>query len=465
MYGHDLANSRAQPAEDALNAANAGTLTKAWDGTIAGAALNGTPVVAGGCVYLLASKGASAYIRAIDADTGDQVWEATFLATGLSPLGGGGVGSVAVEGGTLFAFVNIDDAPYAVGLDAGTGAEQWRSTIDSQPGSFVNASPIVVNGMVFAGFSGNEGEMNTYGGYTIFDGLSGATLARRYTASGAEWGASVWATSAADPGSGYVYAATGNPGSAQPDTKNANSLLKIDVRGTPTSNPTFGDIVAAYRGNPDQYLDGVDDQPACEQAPLDDTSDPTTPDDPNDKLFTWSPTCAQLDLDFGASPNLFADGSGHVLVGALQKSGVYHTAYADTMARAWTAPIGAPGASFNAASTATSADAVYAIGTPPSTLFSLAPRTGRPQWASPVADGVHYQSISTAGGVVFTVDGFGFLDMWDGKTGLPLARRPIYRDTGGNAPNGNVGSSGVAIARHLVVAAVAGTYVAYRLPT
>ena len=38
--------------------------------------------------------------------------------------------------------------------------------------------------------------------------------------------------------------------------------------------------------------------------------------------------CGQLNLDFGATPNLFTDASGQPLVGDLQKAGVYHAAHA-----------------------------------------------------------------------------------------------------------------------------------------
>jgi outer membrane protein assembly factor BamB len=84
------------------------------------------------------------------------------------------------------------------------------------------------------------------------------------------------------------------------------------------------------------------------------------------------------------------------------------------------------------------------------------------QWASPIADGTHYQSTSTAGGVVFTVDNLGNLLAWDQKTGAPLLRRPIQ--TGANGTAAAVSSSGVAIAAGKVIVA-AGDYVVAYAPT
>ena len=66
------------------------------------------------------------------------------------------------------------------------------------------------------------------------------------------------------------------------------------------------------------------------------------------------PVCGQLDLDFGASANLFRASDGTELVGDLQKSGVYHVADAAIMKPAWTALVGASCEVCNAASTAVS---------------------------------------------------------------------------------------------------------------
>jgi hypothetical protein len=74
-----------------------------------------------------------------------------------------------------------------------------------------------------------------------------------------------------------------------------------------------------------------------------------------------------------------------------------------------------------------------------------------------VADGTHYQSVSTADGVVWTVDGQSNLDGFEAATGAPLVRRPLSVDAG--APVVNITSAGVAIAEHhLFVSAGGASY-------
>src|SRR5690242_2327585 len=59
VYGHDLANTRSQPAESTIGVDNAGSLAKQWvfdavDATGAGE-VDSTPIVAAGCVFITSS--------------------------------------------------------------------------------------------------------------------------------------------------------------------------------------------------------------------------------------------------------------------------------------------------------------------------------------------------------------------------------------------------------------------------
>jgi outer membrane protein assembly factor BamB len=190
-------------------------------------------------------------------------------------------------------------------------------------------------------------------------------------------------------------------------------------------------------------LQALSQTPACQV-----WANPAVPD-PLD-----GPVCGQLDLDFGAAANLFKTSAGTELVGDLQKSGVYHAANATTMKPAWTALVGASCQACNAASTAVYGGSIEGVGTPFGTMFSLARDTGARNWLSPVGDGVHYQSVSAADGVVWTVDNLANLDAFDASTGQVLAHRPLSVDAG--APVTNDTSAGVAIAEHKVFAAAGG---------
>ncbi|HEX9235046.1 MAG TPA: PQQ-binding-like beta-propeller repeat protein, partial [Actinomycetota bacterium] len=232
-------------------------------------------------------------------------------------------------------------------------------------------------------------------------------------------GGSIWATAAVDPATGYAYVGTGNPSTRREDPR-TNAILKIDLVRT---RSTFGDIVGVYKG----------------------TSN------------------LSLDLDFGASPQLFQGASGRTLVGELQKSGVYHSADAATMQGVWTTKVGPPSREDNAATAATNGRAVFVEGAPPGELEALDVQTGHVKWIEPIGDVIHYEAITVAGGVVYTVDSLGNLDGFDAGTGRPLLRWPVWLGRGGGpGPIPNASSASVSVARHTVYVSLNGAVVALR---
>jgi len=467
-YGHDLSNSRTQPDEHHIGTGNVGTVAKRWVfdavDALGGGVVDSTPVVADGCVFVMSSVTSGAQLFAVNADDGSPVWTSGPMPGGDAALGGAGVGSVAVANGRVFAFVSQPGAPYAVAFDT-AGHQLWGGgplalpntndgVVERHENAFINASPVVIpspdGDMVFAGFATEENvAQGGRGGWTIFDAATGAVLAHDHSinddemATGA-YGASLWATAAADPAGGFVYAATGNPSSAKPEARNADSLIKIDVG---RASPTFGHLVGVYHGIPESYVGALRNQPACDDAP-----------DAYKVVGSWSVTCVQLDLDFGASPNLFRNGTGPLMVGDLQKAGVYHAAYTDTMGGAWTSVMGAPAFPLNGASMASDGvGSVFGVSTPGGLMQSLSTVDGRQRWVEPAPDGLHYQSTSVANGVVYCTDDGGFLNAWDATTGLPLLRHNLALDTGEQETTAS-SSAGVAIARnHLFVAS--GTHI------
>jgi hypothetical protein len=87
-------------------------------------------------------------------------------------------------------------------------------------------------------------------------------------------------------------------------------------------------------------------------------------------------------------------------------------------------------------------------------MFSLDRSTGAAQWLTPVGDGPHYQSVSAADGVVWTVDTAANLDGFDAASGQPLVHRPLSADAG--APVTNDTSAGIAIAEHRLFVSAGG---------
>ncbi len=471
-YGHDAANTRTQPAETRMGPSAASGLSPAWtfstSSTGDGTGFDTTPVVHDGCAFI-GSSGGVAY--ALDAKTGHVVWQRKLDAP--NPGSGGViVGAAAVNGDSVVFLVNEFAAPYAIALNRSTGAVVWKSapfappltSSISQAGSYTNASPILANGFVVAGYSEPEGVPTATGGFSLINAQTGQVVKTTPTIPPAAQaqgysGGGMWSTPAYDPATNYVYWGAGNPNSKPKQYRTTDAILKIDVN---PSRPTFGQIVASYEGNVDQYtteLQKLSESPACEAS-----ANPAVPDPLDD------PACGQLDLDFGASANLFTTSDGTKVVGDLQKSGVYHVANAKTMVPVWTALVGASCQPCNAASTAFDGRAVEGVATPGGTMFSLDRSTGAANWLSPIGDGVHYQSTSAADGVVWTVDSAANLDGVDAASGTPLARRPLSIDAG--APVTNVTSSGIAIAEHelfvaaggLAYSAASGYVIAYRAP-
>ncbi|MDX6217671.1 MAG: hypothetical protein QOG99_3255 [Frankiales bacterium] len=449
-YGHDALNSRTQDAEHLLSPANVGQLAASWvfdtAATTNGAdqsVFNGTPTEADGCLFAASTGG---FVYALNASDGKVVWQRQFTVP-TAGLGGVFVGGPVVDHGRVIVYVDRDSGPYLAALDEHTGEVLWTSApVYSYPGGYTNATPQVFGGLVFAGFSPPEGDPKGVGGFALLDATSGALLKVTSTipaedAKQGYAGGGIWSTPAYDAATRYAYVGAGNPYSRNLEHKNVNAILKIDLD---RDRSTFGDIVGSYKGNVDQYsqaLETLSQTPACEAG-----SDQTLPLD--------DPACGQLDLDFGAAPNLFRDANGRLLVGDLQKSGVYHVADAATMTPAWTQIVGLSCQACNAASTAVDANGVFLEGTPGGVMWSLS-HDGARQWADPVGDGAHYQAISTANGVVFTVDNAGALAAWDAASGVPLLRRPLSLDT----MNGDVAatSAGIAIAGHTIfVSASAG---------
>jgi outer membrane protein assembly factor BamB len=455
-YGHDAANTRTQPAEQNLGPSAVSKLTPAWTFSTASTGdntgFNTTPVVNGGCAFI-GSFGGTAY--ALDAATGHVVWQRKLPAP--NPGSGGViVGAPAVDGNDVVFLVNEFAAPYAIALDRSTGAVAWQSkpfapplsSSAAQAGSYTNASAVLANGYIVAGYSEPEGDSTATGGFSLIDASTGAIAVTTPTIPPADQaqgysGGGLWSTPAYDPATQYVYWGSGNPNSKTKQSPNTDAILKIDVD---RSRPTFGQIVAAYQGNVDQYtstLQKLSQTQACQAS-----ANPAVPDPLDD------PVCGQLDLDFGASANLFTGSSGNEVVGDLQKSGVYHVADATTMKPVWTALVGASCFACNAASTAFNGSSIEGESTPGGTMFSLDHNSGATQWTTPVGDGIHYQSTSSADSVAWTTDETGNLDAFNAATGQLLARRPMSSDAG--APVTNDTSAGIAIAENKLFVAAGG---------
>jgi outer membrane protein assembly factor BamB len=177
----------------------------------------------------------------------------------------------------------------------------------------------------------------------------------------------------------------------------------------------------------------------------------------NGGIYGSSPTCGQLDVDFGVGPTLWRNAEGHLFGAATQKSGWLHVFDAETMQPAWDKQLFVS-MSFlggNIARIATDGETLY-VASNPGVIRALDADTGAERWHSALT-GVPMKggNVALANGVVYYVDEPA-LKAFDAATGALLWTSPVM-------PSATIGS-GVAVAGHSVVANHYGTIAAYRLP-
>lgn len=445
FFGQTLTGERSQPDEHLIDSVRAATLQPAWTfnaNQAAGSSNNeitGYPVVADGCVYVGSSTGTDApgSVFAINAETGALVWR--------TPLPHGVYSTLAVDEGKVYAFMSHVGGPTLIAFDQATGDILWQTQVDDQPGSDAVSSPVPFDGMVWVGVSGtvaegNEGDRaNFHGNFVLVDEDTGDIIKKTYTIPEDQWeggyaGGSMWGTISIDPETKYGYQGTGNPFNLEAEHPRTNSVVKIDLD---RSRETFGQIVGHYKGNIEQYYGEL--RPTCATA----------------EIFLGGFECGNLDLDFGSAPNIFTDSEGRRLVGAGQKSGVYHVFDADTMEPVYTTLMGVPSLVGGiVGSAAYDGSSLFVPHSPVGYLASLEKDTGAFNWVSPTADAVHWGNpVAVANGVVYTVDLKGFIDAYDAATGLPLLHRPMSLGSGtGLDPTLSWGAA--TVARNTVFASV-----------
>jgi outer membrane protein assembly factor BamB len=343
--------------------------------------------------------------------------------------------------------------PYAAAFDQASGQLVWASrSVDNQPGADSYGSPVVFQNTLMIGTSGGAAELGDeadryafQGSMNFLDASTGAVVKKTWTIHPPKQpddlfaGGGIWSTPAIDTEDRVAFVGAGNPFKPQAEHPHTDAILRFDLD---RRSKTFGEITGSYKGTIDEYFPGYSDFPCYD-----------IPGNPPPYYPQGLGSCGDIDMDFGASPNLFRDQSGRKLVGAGQKSGVYHVIDAKTMKPVWTQITGAPTAVGGIlGSTAVDGDAIYGPDTVPGYVWSLKRSDGSYRWAGPIADGLHWgPPVAYANGIVYSVDFHGFLDAFDARNGVQLLKRPLVM--GGGGPLG-ISWGGVSIARNTIFAAV-----------
>lgn len=463
MYGHDLAGTRHQTAEgQTIDATNVGNLDLVW--TTGGAVGSGqsTAVVAGRCVYI--AEDSNGTLTALELETGAMVWQVQPVAPSYPEKIQ--TAAVAVVDGVVYANASEADgsraagaAPVAVARDADTGALVYESepVFFGQP-TTAFSSAVVADGLQLVVTNGGDGVPSARPGYAIVDTATGLIVHSQTTIPTRDLdegyaGGGQWATPIVDPESGYAFNGTANPYSKKKEHRYDNAILKIDMDRDRTA--TFGSIVDAYKGDVDQFIAGLDRQPLCDMFGDDIGYHP---------CCNFSVTCVQLDIDFGASPTSWRNSAGELLIGEMQKNGVFHVVYAETMQSAWRALLGSlntlSATGGNAASAANDGRRIYVTANP-GIVYALDGETGRIQWTAAIGDIAEYRPVALANGVVYVIGNNSILFAFDARDGRLLTAKWMPVD--GQEFCFGLGG-GVTVAHNTVLANCDGVLFAYRLP-
>ena len=205
---------------DQINTRNVQQLQLAWSWAMDNTgAQEATPLVHDGVMYLPNPRGV---IQALDAATGDLIWE--YRPEGAkSSEGAGGEGNgvqrnIAIYGDKIFGTTN--DA-HIIALDARSGKLAWdRPVADSKLGYGYTSGPIVVRGKVIAGMTGCSRYKEDVCFISGHDAASGkelwrtSTVARPGEPGGDTWGdlplafragGDAWIPGSYDPEANLVY--------------------------------------------------------------------------------------------------------------------------------------------------------------------------------------------------------------------------------------------------------------------
>jgi outer membrane protein assembly factor BamB len=315
-YGGDYAGTQRQDAEKVLSRTNVAKLTLDWKTADTGY-YSAPPIVSGGCVFI----NTNGHVVAYDLDNGRVVWTSNGPSTA-------GAFAVTVADGRVHVGIPNSGKPRAAAFDVSTGRVLWLSDeVYFGYQTEQQSSAIVFDGIQVLFTTGPDNDPQAMQGYGLIDARTGRVLYKSTTIPMADIkkgyrGGGVWGTPTIDVRTKYLYVGTSNPESKTKESRYDDSILKLDLD---RHRRTFGRVVATYKGTPDTVT-GYDN-PVCQA--VGDTLWY------NAGTYGASPTCGQIDVDFGNGPTLWRNAKGRLMGAATQKSGWLHVFYADTMTTAY----------------------------------------------------------------------------------------------------------------------------------
>jgi alcohol dehydrogenase (cytochrome c) len=181
--------------------------------------IEATPLVIHGVIFTVAP---ASNVVALDARTGDVIWEYKRPIPADSSLGYGRVNrGLAVHGSTIF-FGSLDG--YLVAINANDGKVLWQTMVGSpSDGYTITGAPLVVNHSVVVGVAGGDyGARGFLAAYDVstgqrqwkFETIPGPGEVGHETWGSDAWktgGGGTWNTGSYDPSTDLLYWGVGNP--------------------------------------------------------------------------------------------------------------------------------------------------------------------------------------------------------------------------------------------------------------
>jgi alcohol dehydrogenase (cytochrome c) len=207
--------------------------------------IEATPIVVDGVIFIAADAGR---VLALNAKTGDVIWQYKRPIPSELPLGFGPVNRGLAVSGNMIFFGTLDG--YLVALNATDGKVIWEMSVASPSSGYsITGAPLAVNDLVIVGISG--GEFGIRGFLTAYDASSGKQQWKFHTIPGPgeighetwendAWrtgGGGTWVTGSYDPSTDLLYWGVGNPSPAfQVDVRPGDNLFTAGVIALHASN-------------------------------------------------------------------------------------------------------------------------------------------------------------------------------------------------------------------------------------
>ena len=435
VAGHDLGNSRSQPAEHVIGSGNVKSLEPRWTFTTEGD-VSATPTVGGNAVYFPDWGG---NLVAVEKESGRLIWSHTIAEYNGVP-GSVSRTSPALHGdhliiGDLQSSNRPHDGANVMSVHRRTGELQWITQVDSHPAAIITGSPVVFEGVVYVGVSSIEETLAAdpaypcctfRGSMVALDEKSGEILWQTFTVPenggepGGYSGNAIWQPPAIDPKRGALFVGTGNSYTAPAEVEACHDA---DPLADCAAADDFFDTALALELKTGvikwaKRLQGLDVFNVACVLPTGPQANCPLPDSP--------------DFDLGGSgPNLVGN-----IIGFGQKSGIYWALNADNGNVVWSAAVGPGGLAGGIQwGTATDGQRIYvAIANSQHMPYTLVPSgqtinwgawsaldvaTGKILWqtADPTPGTVDIGAVSVANGVVYAGSLAGQMYALDARTG------------------------------------------------